>query len=238
MYNLHCHSLLSDGVLLPSELAVRYAAAGYKAIAITDHVDYSNIALIIKAILEFTRHWPKNRKIIVLPGIELTHLPPEQFQPLAKLIMLFEGTDFSHAYVKLDSIAYERTLIYQASGKAVNFEGNIHFSTHVQPVYEYLLEVEDSIYKSIMQFCIDNAGIPYGLKGTIGAGIVKIVKILHKDIKNPFYDGMNSEFCSELAARILNLVLLNQLNYEKFDDITPKDLKLILDKIPQAKRIL
>jgi len=84
MYNLHCHSLLSDGVLLPSELAVRYAAAGYKAIAITDHVDYSNIALIIKAILEFTRHWPKNRKIIVLPGIELTHLPLEQFQPLAK----------------------------------------------------------------------------------------------------------------------------------------------------------
>jgi len=84
MYNLHCHSLLSDGVLLPSELAVRYAAAGYKAIAITDHADYSNIALITKAILEFTRHWPKNRKIIVFPGVELTHLPPEQFEPLAK----------------------------------------------------------------------------------------------------------------------------------------------------------
>ena len=84
MYNLHCHSLLSDGALLPSEVAVRFAALGYKAIAITDHADYSNIALITKAILEFTRHWPKNRKIIVLPGIELTHLPPEQFQPLAK----------------------------------------------------------------------------------------------------------------------------------------------------------
>ena len=84
MYNLHCHSLLSDGELLPSELAVHYAAAGYKAIAITDHADYSNIALITKAILEFTRHWPKNRKIMVLPGIELTHLPPEQFEPLAK----------------------------------------------------------------------------------------------------------------------------------------------------------
>jgi len=84
MYNLHCHSLLSDGELLPSELAVHYAAAGYKAIAITDHADYSNIAFITKAILEFTRHWPKNRKIIVLPGIELTHLPPEQFEPLAK----------------------------------------------------------------------------------------------------------------------------------------------------------
>jgi histidinol phosphatase-like PHP family hydrolase len=84
MYNLHTHSLLSDGVLLPSEIAVRYAALGYKAIAITDHVDYSNIEQVIKEILVFTRHWPKNSPIKVLPGIELTHLPLKQFNPLAK----------------------------------------------------------------------------------------------------------------------------------------------------------
>ena len=84
MYNLHCHSLLSDGALLPSEIAVRFAALGYKAIAITDHVDYSNIKSIISGILEFTRHWPKDAVLRVLPGIELTHLPLEQFKPLAK----------------------------------------------------------------------------------------------------------------------------------------------------------
>jgi len=84
MYNLHTHSLLSDGVLLPSELAVRYGAIGYKAIAITDHVDYSNIKSVVNSIREFCRHWPKNSKIKVLPGVELTHLPLEQFRPLAK----------------------------------------------------------------------------------------------------------------------------------------------------------
>jgi len=84
MYNLHCHSLLSDGNLLPSEVAVRYLYLGYKVIAITDHADYSNIDLTINAILDFTEHWPKDSKIKVLPGIELTHLPPEQFRPLAK----------------------------------------------------------------------------------------------------------------------------------------------------------
>ncbi|MFH1889122.1 MAG: histidinol phosphate phosphatase domain-containing protein [Candidatus Omnitrophota bacterium] len=83
-FNLHCHSLLSDGVLLPSELAVRHLASGYKAIAITDHADYSNIDLVAGAILQFTRHWPKDSKIKVFPGIELTHIPPEQFKPLAK----------------------------------------------------------------------------------------------------------------------------------------------------------
>ncbi len=84
MYNLHSHSLLSDGALLPSEVAVRYLSLGYRTIAITDHADYSNIDLVVKAILEFTGHWPKDSKIKVLPGIELTHLPPEQFKPLAK----------------------------------------------------------------------------------------------------------------------------------------------------------
>ncbi len=85
MYNLHCHSLLSDGVLLPSEVAVRYADRGYKVIAITDHADYSNIKQAITAILRFTKEWPKNNNYIkVLPGIELTHLPPQHFKPLAR----------------------------------------------------------------------------------------------------------------------------------------------------------
>jgi histidinol phosphatase-like PHP family hydrolase len=84
MFNLHSHSLLSDGVLLPSEVAMRYLAAGYQAIAITDHADYSNIASAVKAILEFSRRWPKDERIKVLSGIELTHLPPQQFKPLVK----------------------------------------------------------------------------------------------------------------------------------------------------------
>ncbi|MBU0547878.1 MAG: histidinol phosphate phosphatase domain-containing protein [Candidatus Omnitrophica bacterium] len=85
MYNLHAHTFLSDGELLPSEVAVRYQDKGYKVIAITDHADYSNIKQTAKAIVEFCRRWPKNSEIKVLPGIELTHLPPEQFKPLASL---------------------------------------------------------------------------------------------------------------------------------------------------------
>ncbi|MBM3244056.1 MAG: histidinol phosphate phosphatase domain-containing protein [Candidatus Omnitrophica bacterium] len=83
MYNLHAHTFLSDGDLIASEVAVHYQALGYKAIAITDHADYSNIKSICKATLEFCRKWPKDSSIKVLPGIELTHLPPEQFKPLA-----------------------------------------------------------------------------------------------------------------------------------------------------------
>ena len=84
MYNLHSHTLLSDGSLLPSEVAVRYLDKGYKVIAITDHADYCNIKLLTEAIVRFSSHWPKTSGITILPGIELTHIPPEQFKPLAK----------------------------------------------------------------------------------------------------------------------------------------------------------
>ena len=46
MVDLHTHSLLSDGQLLPSELVRRAEVRGYEAIAITDHVDFSNIDLV------------------------------------------------------------------------------------------------------------------------------------------------------------------------------------------------
>ncbi len=83
MYDLHTHTLLSDGELLPSELARRYEAKGFKVIAITDHVDASNIKSVVPSIVEFCKKWPKNR-IKVIPGIELTHIPLEHFSPLTK----------------------------------------------------------------------------------------------------------------------------------------------------------
>ena len=79
MFDLHTHSLLSDGELLPSELARRYEEKDFRVIAITDHADLSNIKTVTKAIVDFCSHWPKNR-IKVIPGIELTHLPLEQFK--------------------------------------------------------------------------------------------------------------------------------------------------------------
>jgi putative hydrolase len=82
MIDLHTHSFFSDGVLVPSELVRRAVMKGYEVIAITDHADASNLDFIIPrvkaACLELTRRW----KITALPGIELTHIPPETFDEL------------------------------------------------------------------------------------------------------------------------------------------------------------
>ncbi|MFC1621133.1 histidinol phosphate phosphatase domain-containing protein [Candidatus Omnitrophota bacterium] len=75
MIDLHTHSWLSDGAVLPCELARRAEAKGYRAIGITDHVDASNIEFICNAIIKACKDINKNWKIKAIPGVEITHMP-------------------------------------------------------------------------------------------------------------------------------------------------------------------
>ena len=82
MIDLHTHSLFSDGVLTPAELARRFEAAGYYAFAITDHGDQSNIDLIIPRLVAFCEKVNRLEGIRLIPGIELTHIRPEAISAL------------------------------------------------------------------------------------------------------------------------------------------------------------
>ncbi len=84
MIDLHTHSLFSDGVLIPSELARRAEAAGLKSIAITDHGDSSNIDYIIPRIVSVAIDLNRFLSIKVIPGIELTHVPPPLISECAR----------------------------------------------------------------------------------------------------------------------------------------------------------
>ena len=84
MFDLHIHSVFSDGELIPSEIARRCEFLGYKAIAITDHADFSNIEFILKNILKACRKLNNEMDIEVIPGVEITHVPPRKIENLAK----------------------------------------------------------------------------------------------------------------------------------------------------------
>jgi len=84
MIDLHTHSLLSDGELLPSELVRRAAVKGYQAIAITDHVDMSNIDWVISRLIKDCHELKKHFQIEIIPGAEITHVPPDTIKPLAE----------------------------------------------------------------------------------------------------------------------------------------------------------
>jgi len=84
MIDLHTHSLFSDGVLVPSELVRRAVMKGYEVIAITDHGDSSNLDFTVPRVAAACKELNRRWKIIALPGIELTHIPPETFAELTQ----------------------------------------------------------------------------------------------------------------------------------------------------------
>lgn len=75
MIDLHTHSLLSDGELLPSELARRAKMKGYKVIGISDHVDETNIEEVIPSLLKLLKGAALEMGIDILIGVEITHVP-------------------------------------------------------------------------------------------------------------------------------------------------------------------
>ena len=75
MIDLHTHTTFSDGELIPAELIRRAKVAGYRAIAITDHADASNIKFIVENVRRLTDAYAHYFDMEVLAGVELTHVP-------------------------------------------------------------------------------------------------------------------------------------------------------------------
>ena len=83
MYDLHTHTILSDGEMLPIELIRRMAIIGYTTVAITDHADFSNTEEILVTLAK-VRESAQIYGVRLLCGVELTHVPPELIADLAK----------------------------------------------------------------------------------------------------------------------------------------------------------
>ena len=84
MIDLHTHTIFSDGELIPAELTRRAAVAGYRAIGLTDHGDRSNMDLIIPRLARVADDLGRAWGLTVVPGIELTHIPPADIADAAR----------------------------------------------------------------------------------------------------------------------------------------------------------
>lgn len=85
MIDLHTHTTFSDGELIPAELIRRAKVAGYRAMAITDHADASNIQLILDNVRRLTDAYAHFFDMEVLAGVELTHVPPALMADFARM---------------------------------------------------------------------------------------------------------------------------------------------------------
>ena len=85
MFDLHTHTVLSDGVLCPAELAQRCFVKGYRGLVIADHCDHGTVALVVPPLAEFCAAMDgRYGQMRILPGCELTHVPPDAIAELAE----------------------------------------------------------------------------------------------------------------------------------------------------------
>ena len=75
--DFHTHTIHSDGALLPGGLAYEAAARKHAAIAITDHVDASNIEDALPSLIRFIMDQGDSLPLKIIPGVEISYLDPK-----------------------------------------------------------------------------------------------------------------------------------------------------------------
>lgn len=143
MIDLHTHTIFSDGELIPAEHLRRVESLDYEAVAITDHADSSNLDFILPRIVKVAEDLNRFSRTRLLPGIELTHIPPQMFNELvpkarelgAKIIVghgetvmepVYPGTNMAAIEAGVDILAHPgfitRDEALLAAGKGVYLE--------------------------------------------------------------------------------------------------------------------
>jgi len=102
MIDLHTHSILSDGELLPLELARRAKVRGYTLLGISDHVDLTNIEYVVSSILKLREKTEHHEGIQIVPGVEITH-SPARF--IGEMIVLARKLGIPYVVVHGETIA-------------------------------------------------------------------------------------------------------------------------------------
>ena len=86
MIDLHTHTLLSDGALVPAEQIRRAEMAGLTILGITDHADLGTMGSILEQLLKVAQAENElEGPLLVLAGVELTHVRPRHMERAANL---------------------------------------------------------------------------------------------------------------------------------------------------------
>jgi histidinol phosphatase-like PHP family hydrolase len=142
-FEFHTHTFYSDGVLSPAEL-IRYGVVkDYEVLAITDHVDFSNIEHVITSQKKQINEWDGELK--VLQGVELTHPPVKKIAKLASMAKKY-GADIVICHGQTPNEPVEEG----TNAAAVECD-DIDILAHPGPItaYEAELARENDIYLEI-----------------------------------------------------------------------------------------
>jgi hypothetical protein len=161
---------------------------------------------------------------------------PSRFNPISSAIREVERTPYSHNYVRFYSASIDRWLVYHASHTSLHFLSWETFQKQNKILEEW--EVTGTALQKVeaLQFCVDNAGLPYGVLEIVGMGIIRLAKAWF-DIRmnNPLSGVVKSQVCSEVALRVLAIYSLD-IKEEWFKNEGPRKVREVL-KNSAATRI-
>jgi histidinol phosphatase-like PHP family hydrolase len=156
MIDLHTHTLLSDGDLIPTELARRAETCGYRVLGFADHVDTAMVDHVVPILVRTCDDLAGAMAMQVLPGAEVTHCRPEHIARVvdrcrelgARLVVVhgetpaepvIEGTNRAAIEAGCDILAHpgaiteadarlaaERGVVLEISGRKGHCLGNGH----------------------------------------------------------------------------------------------------------------
>ena len=115
-YDFHTHSIFSDGMLLPAALVREAEVRGHEALAITDHVDASNIEEVIKGLVLFEKEMKGKLPLKFFPGVEISYIKPEYIPEYckkarklgAKVIVVHGESPVEPVYAGTDHISVQQ----------------------------------------------------------------------------------------------------------------------------------
>jgi len=212
VFDFYTHSIFSDGELIPSELIRRAACNGYKAIAITDHVDFTNVEHVLDGLKKLGPRTERNGDLQVIIGVEISHVPPEK---IGKLVRKADDLGAELVVVHGETIVEP---VERGTNKAAVSNPSVDILAHPGLISEEEADIakENEVYLELTSrkgHCLAN-GYVVKVSREVGAQLV-----LNTDLHSP--DDFLTE---ERAARILAGAGLGPNEVTKVMDENPRAL--------------
>jgi len=164
MIDLHTHTLLSDGDLIPTELARRAEVCGYRVLGFADHVDTALADSVVPVLVRTAEDLNPVMAMQVIAGAEVTHCRPAHIARVvqrcrdlgARIVIVhgetpsepvIEGTNRAAIEAGCDILAHpgpiteedarlaaERGVLLEISGRKGHCLGNGHVARRAREV--------------------------------------------------------------------------------------------------------
>jgi histidinol phosphatase-like PHP family hydrolase len=212
MFDSHTHSLFSDGELIPSELVRRAVFNGYKAIGITDHVDFTNVEHVLEGLKRLELPNKTSGDISVIIGVEISHVPPEK---IGKLVRKARDSGAELVVVHGETIVEP---VGSGTNKAAVSNPGVNILAHPGLISEAEAEIakDNDVYLEISArkgHCLTNGHVAMVAR-KVGAKL-----LLNSDLHSP-----DDFLTKELGAKILAGAGLDHREVIKVMEDNPREL--------------